>query len=59
MTNFETAVIILVALSAIMSLIALILVATGRKKTVEEINVSADKRMTDLERFQEAQNLFH
>lgn len=56
MTNFETAVIILVALSAIMSLIALILVATGRKKTVEEINVSADKRMTDLERFQEAQN---
>lgn len=56
MTNFETAVIILVTLSAIMSLIALILVATGRKKTVEEINVSADKRMTDLERFQEAQN---
>ena len=56
MTNFETAVIILVALSAIMSLIALILVATGRKKTVAEINVSADKRMSDLERFQEAQN---
>ena len=56
MTQFETIVIILVALSAIMSLVALILVATGRKKTVDEINFSTDRRMSELERFQEQQN---
>ena len=56
MTSFEVIVIILVALSAIMSLIALILVATGRRKTVDEINFSADKRMGEMERFQEQQS---
>lgn len=55
MNNFETIVIILVAASAIMSLVALILVATGRKKTVNEINDSADRRMGEMARFQEQQ----
>ena len=57
MTDFEKIVIVLVAISALMSLVALILVATGRKKTVDEINLSADRRMTEMERFQEQQSI--
>ena len=56
MTGFEIAVLLLVALSAILSLAALILVVTGRRKTVDEINLSADRRMGEMERFQEQQS---
>ena len=56
MTTFELIVIILVAFSAVMSLIALIMVITGRKRTVEEINISADRRMGEMEKFQEQQS---
>lgn len=55
MTSFEIIVIVLVAISAIISLIALILVATGRRRTVDEINLSAERRMSEMARFQEQQ----
>ena len=44
MSSFEITIIILVALSALMSIIAVILVVTGRKRTVLEINADAEKR---------------
>lgn len=55
MNTFELLIIILVAITCGISLVALILVITGRRKTVDEINISADRRMGEINRFQEQQ----
>ena len=56
MSNFEILIIVFVALSALMSVIAVILSVTGRKRTVLEINQSADKRANELARIQEEES---
>lgn len=56
MSGFEIAVIIFVVFSALMSVIAVILAVTGRKKTVAEINASAEKRVNELSRHNEDEN---
>lgn len=53
MATFELLIILLVGLSTLMSIIAVILVVTGRKRTVLEINESAEKRANTLTRIYE------
>lgn len=53
MSTFELLMIILVGLSVLMSIIAVILVVTNRKRTVLEINESAEKRANTLTRIYE------
>jgi len=56
MSVFELLIVVFVAFSALMSVIAVILVVTGRKRTVLEINESAEQRANTLARIQEEEN---
>ena len=56
MSNFELLLLILIGLTALMSIIAVVLVLTGRKRTVLEINESAEKRANALIRIQEEES---
>ena len=56
MSNYEILIIVFVALSALMSVIAVVLSVTGRKRTVLEINESAEKRANELARIQEEES---
>ena len=56
MTNYQVLLLILIGITACLSLVAIILVITGGRKTVNDINASADKRIGELTRFQEQQN---
>lgn len=56
MSGFNIALLILVGLSALMSVIAVIMVVTGRARTVAEINASAEKRASELARIQEEES---
>lgn len=55
MSVIEIVVIVLAAISVIMSLATIIIVISGQKKTVSEINESANKKFVEMERFQEDQ----
>lgn len=56
MSNFEILILVFVILSALMSLLAVFLVVSGRKRTVLEINESAEKRASNLARIQEEES---
>ena len=56
MSNFELLLLIFIGLTALMSIIAVVLVLTGRKRTVLEINESAEKRANALIRIQEEES---
>lgn len=48
MSSIDLLIIILVGISALMSVIAVIMVVTSRQKTVQEINEKADRRANEL-----------
>ena len=56
MTTFETITIILLAVTAVLSITAIILVVTGRQKTVLEIQSNSERNINDLMRHQEGEN---
>jgi len=56
MSIFEIIIIILVALSALLSFAALIMVITGRSRTVSEINADAERRAREIEKHNEDEN---
>ena len=56
MSSFEILILVFVILSALMSILAVFLVVSGRKRTVLEINESAEKRANNLARIQEEES---
>ena len=56
MTTFEIITIILLAVTAVLSITAIVLVVTGRQKTVLEIKSNSERNLNDLMRHNEDEN---
>ena len=56
MTTFEIITIILLAITAVLSIIAVILAVNGRNKTISEIKSNSDKNVNELMRHNEDEN---